>query len=294
MFGHSLYIIPINMNSTLTLKFKATDKKAAIVCGLFVLVFVVLTVTQDLVRSNLKNSAFYFFESFMFSSFWWPFAPLFLVQYFFIELKYKSGHLSQSAVIILPVVIHVFVFPLLVWAISNTFYYHTYAIQQTLSYTVSEYLYLLIVLYTVPFLVYRYLAGKAKPVETISESQIEDISNQFIHVVLISEGYKKYSIAVSDIYYCSANPPYINVHLGSQRYLHNETLKSFSKKLNPQEFVRVHKSALVNIHMVASYKTRLNGDYDLTLKNGVQLRVSRNFSVDFKDLFNKIHQLTIK
>lgn len=282
------------MNSTFTLKFNTTDKKAAIACVLFVLLFVVLTVTQDLVRSNLRDSAFYFSESFMFSSFWWPFAPLFLVQYFLLKLKYKNGHLFQSAVIMLPVVIHVSLFPLLVWAISNTFYYHTYTIQQIFSYTISEYLYLLILLYTVPFLVYRYLSGKAKTTETIAESQIENPGNQFINAVLISEGYKKFSIAVSDIYYCSANPPYINVHLGSQKYLHHETLKSFSKKLNPREFVRVHKSALVNINMVASYKTRLNGDYDLTLKNGVQLRVSRNFSVDFKDLFNKIHQLTVK
>jgi DNA-binding LytR/AlgR family response regulator len=118
--------------------------------------------------------------------------------------------------------------------------------------------------------------------------------SQFINTILVSEGYKKYSIAVSEIYYCSSNSPYINIHLENQKYLHNETLKSISLKLNPEAFVRIHKSAIVNINMVVCCKTRLNGDYDVTLKNAVQLRVSRNFAPDFKKLFNKTHQLASK
>ncbi len=94
--------------------------------------------------------------------------------------------------------------------------------------------------------------------------------------------------------YFSANPPYINLHLEGKKYLYNETLKSISVKLNPEQFVRVHKSTIVNIKMVASFTTRLNGDYDLTLNNYTQIRVSRNFAADFKDLFNKTHHLTTK
>lgn len=282
------------MNRTFISKFNTADKKAALLCGLFVLVFVLLTLTQDLVRSNLKNSAFYFSESFMFSSFWWLFAPFFLAQYFFVKHKNNSNFLLRSAVIILPIILHLFAFPLLVWLLSNTFHYHTFTIQQTFKYTVSEYLYLLIALYTVSFTAFQYLSAKTKKPVVIIEEKDENHSEQFINTILVSEGYKKHNIAVSDIYYCSANPPYINIHLASQKYLHNETLKSVALKLNPDDFVRVHKSAIVNIKMVASYKTRLNGDYDLTLKNDVQLRVSRNYASVFKNHFNKTHQLTAK
>lgn len=275
-------------------KFSGPDRKAAVFCVLFVLVFVLLTLTQDLVRSGLKNSAFYFSESFMFSSFWWLFAPLFFAQYFFVVHKNKSGLLLRSVAVILPIVLHLFAFPLLVWGLSKTFYYHTYSIQQTLSYTVSEYLYLLIVLYTLPFLVFQHLAGKAKTREMIPGPAYEEPARHFMNTILVSEGYKKHSVAVSDIYYCSANPPYINIHLACQKYLHKETLKSLSQKLNTEQFVRVHKSALVNINMVASCKTRLNGDYDIKLKNNVQLRVSRNYASDFKQLLKKTHQPGVK
>lgn len=282
------------MNSTPISRFSKADKKAAILCGLFVLILVSLTLVQDLVRSGLKNSAFYFSESFMFSSFWWFFAPLFFTQYFSIKQKNSSNLLFSSAVMILPIVLHLFAFPVLVWALSGIFYYHTFSIRQTLNYTVSEYLYLLIVLYTVPFLTYRYLAGKTTVAEKISGLQDEETASLFINSILVSEGYKKFNIAVSDIYCCTANPPYININLAGQKYLHNETLRSLLLKLDPDEFVRIHKSAIVNIKMVASYKTRLNGDYDLTLKNDVQLRVSRNFAADFKNLYNKTHPHTAK
>ena len=222
------------------------------------------------------------------------FAPLFFAQYCFVKHRNKPGPLFRSAVIILPIVAHLIAFPLLVWVLSKIFYYHTYSIQQTLRYSISEYLYLLLILYTLPVLSFQYLAGKSKASEIIVELQDEDSSSQFIKTILVSEGYKKYSVAVSEIFYCSANSPYINIHLDNHKYLHNETLKSVIPKLNPAEFVRIHKSSIVNINMVVCCKTRLNGDYDVTLKNNVQLRVSRNFAPDFKRLFNTTHQLASK
>lgn len=127
-----------------------------------------------------------------------------------------------------------------------------------------------------------------------SEVQNESSTKHFISTILVTDGNKKQNITVLEILYFSANPPYINIHLEGKKHLYNATLRSISIKLNPEKFVRVHKSTIVNIEMVTSYTTRLNGDYDLTMKNNVQLRVSRNFATDFKNLFNKTHHLTTK
>jgi len=275
-------------------KFDITDRKVAFVLILLVVAFVILTLTQDYVRSDLKNSAFYLSESFMFSSFWWLFAPFLFAQYFVIKHKNKKGVLFQGVVIIFPVLLHLFAFPFLVWMLSAIFYYHIYSFQQTFRYTLSEHVFTLLLIYSVPNLAFRYFAMKQKLVESVSEKYQVSNSNQFISTILVSDRNKRYNINVSEIMYFSANPPYINLHLESKKYLYNETLKSISFKLSPEQFVRVHKSAIVNIKMVASYTTRLNGDYDLTLNNNVQIRVSRNFASEFKDLFNKTHHLTTK
>jgi hypothetical protein len=282
------------MNRMLTTKFNIPDRKVAFALSLLVLGFVVLTLTQDFLRSDLRNSAFYFSESFMFSSFWWLFAPLLFTQYFAVKYKNKKQLAFQVAVIILPIFLHLFAFPFLVWVLSTVFYYHTYSFQQTFRYTLSEHLYFLVLFYSIPVLTFLFFLKKTKLAETISETLNERIRNQFICTIVVTGGNKKCIIAVSEILYFSANPPYINIHCEGKKYLHNETLKSISNKLNAEQFVRVHKSTIVNIKMVASYTTRLNGDYDLTMKNNVQLRVSRNFATDFRNLFNKTHHLTTK
>jgi LytTr DNA-binding domain len=279
------------MESALTSKLSITNRKTVFVLTLAVLVFVLLTLTQDFLRANLKNSAFYFSESFLFSSFWWIFVPLLFVQYSVIKNRNTPKLEFQIAIIVLPIVIHLLAFPLLVWILSKTFYYHTYAFQQVVRYTLSEHLYLLVLLYSLPILAFQYFSNKISK-EEISTIKESNDARQFIDTILVAEGNKKHVIAVSEICYFAANPPYITIYANDEKHLHNETLKSISTKLNPQQFVRIHKSTIVNIKMVAAYTTRLNGDYDLTMKNHTLLRVSRNFAADFKSLFHKTHQVT--
>jgi len=281
------------MNRTLTIKFGLTEKKAAFVLTTLVLAFVALTMAQDFLRSGIKSSVFYFSESLMFSSFWWIFAPFLFAQYFIIKYKNSKQLACQLALIVWPILLHLLAFPFLVWALSKAFYYHTYSFQQTFRFTLSEYLYFLVIFYTIPVLFFHYFARKTKSA-IIPEIVEEAILNEFVTTFLVSEGNRKRAIPVSEILYFSANTPYINIHLDGKKHLHNETLKSISINLNPEQFVRVHKSTIVNIEMVASYTTRLNGDYDLTMKNNMQLRLSRNFASDFKNLYNKTHRFTTK
>ena len=140
------------MNRALTTKFSITDRKVVFVLTLLVLVFIVLTLSQDFLRSNLKNSAFYFSESFIFSSFWWLFAPLLFTQYIAITKIISTRLYFYLSIILLPIMVHLVAFPFLVWTITEIFYYHTYSFQQTFRYILSEHLYLLVLLYSIPFL----------------------------------------------------------------------------------------------------------------------------------------------
>jgi hypothetical protein len=282
------------MNRPVTSKFTMSDSKVISVLTLLVLAFVVIALMQDFLQSNLKNSSFYISESFIFSSFWWLFAPLLFTQYSIVTHKYRKELKFHAVLIILPIFLHLFAFPSLVWLLSKVFYYHTYSFQQTFRYTLSEHLYLLVLFYSIPIMAFQFFLKTTKLANPAFEAQNEGIIDQFISNIIVSDGNKKHSIIVSEILYFSANPPYITLHLESKKHLYNETLKSISIKLNPEEFIRIHKSTIVNIKMVTSYTTRLNGDYDLKLKNDVQLRISRNFASDFKILFNKTHHLATK
>ncbi|HKS10641.1 MAG TPA: LytTR family DNA-binding domain-containing protein [Pyrinomonadaceae bacterium] len=74
---------------------------------------------------------------------------------------------------------------------------------------------------------------------------------------------------------------YLKVHAGRESHLIRGTMQSLETKLDPEKFVRVHRSVIVNIEKVKEIYPRSNGDQDLVLQNGQQLMLSRNFRDKF-------------
>lgn len=74
---------------------------------------------------------------------------------------------------------------------------------------------------------------------------------------------------------------YLKVHAGRESHLIRGTMQSLETKLDPEKFVRVHRSVIVNIEKVKEIYPRWNGDQDLVLQNGQQLMLSRNYRDKF-------------
>ena len=74
---------------------------------------------------------------------------------------------------------------------------------------------------------------------------------------------------------------YLKVHAGRESHLIRGTMQSLETKLDPERFVRVHRSVIVNIEKVKEIYPRSNGDQDLVLQNGRQLMLSRNYRDKF-------------
>jgi two-component system LytT family response regulator len=70
---------------------------------------------------------------------------------------------------------------------------------------------------------------------------------------------------------------YLALHEGAEAHLLRENLGSIEAKLNPQEFVRVHRGAIVSLGRVEGITPLGSGDASLRLKNGVELRLSRKY-----------------
>lgn len=260
------------------------SKKWLLPAGL-VLFSIVLTIGIDFLEAHFQNTSFYLSESFLFSSIWWLFPPLLYGQFLFKDKK-ETGILF--ALLILPLVIHLFAFPGLVWLLSLLFYNHTFWYWQTFQYGVTEFIFILLLTYTLPFLLSVFFKNKLIATSTNPLDQ----NDSFADTLLVTEGYTHRLIQTKDISYFSANPPYITIHHPTKNYLHNETLKSIVNQLDPHLFVRIHKSHVVNLNHVQGYKSRLNGDYDLTLHDGTLLRLSRNYAQSFKLKYQRTPRVT--
>lgn len=70
---------------------------------------------------------------------------------------------------------------------------------------------------------------------------------------------------------------YIEAITAEGAFLRRETLKDIEGRLDPDAFIRVHRSAIVNLDAIDSLKPEGRGDYSITLKSGATVRLSRSY-----------------
>lgn len=185
------------------------------------------------------------------------------------------------------ILIHLLVYPSLVWILSKTLYNHTFPYWQTFNFGLNTYFIKTLLIYIFAFFV---VAVYTKKSFVVTEKPIT--TEDFLQFITVSgPHHKKVTLSLSEISCFSAASPYIVIHHQSKKYLQTATLKSLEKQLNPTQFVRIHKSHMVNLLKVTSHQSRQNGDYDLILADGIVLRLSRTYVKNFK---LRLHQLSMK
>lgn len=268
-----------------TRSYSARSNKFAVL-SLGLAVCVGLNVILDLLESSFQShSSFYFSESFLFSSFWWLFVPLLLGQFYFSGRSH--GKFSVILIAIIPALVHLLVYPVLILVISAFFYDHTFPYRQTLEYELTRYGFILLIVYPAAIVLFR-MHSVEKPGDDGLVAKLVAAPKEVASptTMVVSDGNKRTVIETNDILYISASSPYVYIHHLKKRYLHNDTLRSMSARLDSETFVRIHKSTIVNIAAVRSFRSRGNGDYDVIISDGSELRVSRNYAAAFK---GKIH-----
>jgi two-component system LytT family response regulator len=95
--------------------------------------------------------------------------------------------------------------------------------------------------------------------------------------LLVPEGERLQLIDSASIDWLEADDNYVHVHTANRGYLLRRTLQDLLSQLGDQRFVRIHKSAAVNISAISSFTPLFKGDYEVSLRNGRTLRLSRRY-----------------
>jgi len=82
-------------------------------------------------------------------------------------------------------------------------------------------------------------------------------------------------VPVSEIDYIAASGPYAELVVGGRRHVIREAMQTLEDRLDPARFMRVHRSAIVQLDRVETLLRGGGGDYEVQLKDGTRLRVSR-------------------
>lgn len=83
-------------------------------------------------------------------------------------------------------------------------------------------------------------------------------------------------ISAADVDWIAADDYYIRLHVGGKSHLLRMSMNELEEKLDPQSFLRIHRSTIVNFDRVKELHQNPNGEYVVVLKNGAELKLSRN------------------
>lgn len=105
-----------------------------------------------------------------------------------------------------------------------------------------------------------------------------DIERGYATRLVARHAGKHYFVRVSDIAWIQAEANYLRIRAAHGEHLIRHTVKETEAKLDPSNFVRIHRSIIVAVDKVRTIETAEHGEYLITMQDGARLRSSRAYA----------------
>lgn len=96
-----------------------------------------------------------------------------------------------------------------------------------------------------------------------------------------------YFVRAEDVDWIDAEGNYVALHSAGRRHLVRDTIKSLEDRLDPSKFVRVHRSAIINVDRLRKLQPYFHGEYVITLQDGTTMTSSRTYSDRLRALLER-------
>lgn len=123
--------------------------------------------------------------------------------------------------------------------------------------------------------------GTARPPEyraelrALLDTVVREAGHRRRFVVASPKGY--YFVQARDIETAVADGNYLALHAGGRTHLVRQTLRSFADSVDPAQFIRIHRSIVVNVDCIARIEPQGYGEYRITTLSGARFDSSRAY-----------------
>lgn len=93
----------------------------------------------------------------------------------------------------------------------------------------------------------------------------------------VRDGERYVLVRVSDVDWAEASANYVRLHVGQKTYQMRTTMSDLERQLDPAQFTRIHRSAIVSLDRVREIRPEWHGEYEVVLVTGATLRLSRGY-----------------
>ncbi len=110
-------------------------------------------------------------------------------------------------------------------------------------------------------------------------------SPRHLERLMIKSSGRVFFLRTEELDWIEAEGNYLRLHVGRESHLLRETMNRLATKLDPEKFLRIHRSTLVNIERIKELQPLFSGDYVVILRDGKQLTLSRSYRDKLLELF---------
>jgi two-component system LytT family response regulator len=120
------------------------------------------------------------------------------------------------------------------------------------------------------------------------QSFLDDLQakQKFTERLVIKSGGRIFFLNVQEIDWIEAADNYVRLHVGRDSHLLRETMNHLEKRLDPDHFLRVHRSRIINIRQIKELQPLFRGEYDIMLQDGTRLESGRGYREKLQKLFS--------
>jgi membrane protein implicated in regulation of membrane protease activity len=100
------------------------------------------------------------------------------------------------------------------------------------------------------------------------------VPNEKLTRISVKKNREIYFVAIDDIYYIESNGDYVLIHTSKGRFLKDMTMKFFELHLPSDQFIRIHRSYIINLKYLTKLELYEKDTYQLQMKEGNVLKIS--------------------
>ena len=127
------------------------------------------------------------------------------------------------------------------------------------------------------------MAAKSAPnLETLAENLTP---NEPLNRIVVKTGKAIQVVPIEQIEMIEASDDYVSIYTNQERFVKKQTMKYFEERLNPNTFIRTHRSYIVNFTQIASIELYEKDSYIGILRNGNKVKISAS---GYKELKEKL------
>jgi two-component system LytT family response regulator len=117
---------------------------------------------------------------------------------------------------------------------------------------------------------------------------LEDIHKDktYLERLVVKSAGRIFFLNVEEIDWIEAAENYVRLHTGRESHLIHGTMNKIASRLDPAQFLRIHRSTIINVRRIKELQPMFHGEYVVTLRDGTQLNSGRSYRQKLQSLLD--------